>query len=228
MKLLAIDTSTKFLSVAVINGSKVLASYHRRADMSHSSRLMPTIESVLKKAKVKLADIKGLAISIGPGSFTGLRIGATAVKAMAFALKKPVVAVPTLDAIAENAAKFTGLICPVLDAKKEKVYAALYESDSKRLKRISKYLLMQADELVGKIRSMGSKRVLFLGDGVDVYKERLEKVGAGIEFYGTNWQPRSSVVAALAAGKFKERAFSDIFDLVPLYLYSKECDVKGH
>lgn len=225
MKILAIDTSTKFLSVAVVNGDRVIASYHRKAEMRHSARLIPTIDSVLKKAKLRPSDINGLAVSIGPGSFTGLRIGVTAVKTLAFALKKPVAAIPTLDVIAENARRHACLICPVLDAKKRKVYAALYKSDGNMPRKISGYLLVHPDELVDKINSMPAKKILFLGDGVDVYKEKFEKLGARAEFYGDGWQPRASVVARFAVEKIRKKAFSDIFDLAPFYLYTKECDI---
>ncbi len=211
MIILAIDTSTKFLSVAITDGEKVLSSYHRQAHMNHSSRLVPTIGACLKKARLKLKDIDGFAISIGPGSFTGLRIGVTTVKTLAFILKKPVVAVPTLDAIAEGAKRFKGIICPILDAKKNKVYACFYESDGKKVKRSSKYLLIEPDRLAKKMKKYDN--ILRLGDGV--------------EKDSNNWQPRAGIVAALAREKFKRRRFSNVFDLVPMYLYSRECDIKG-
>ena len=121
MRILAIDTSTRFLSVAVADGGRALASHHREAHMKHSSQLVPVIEKVLKKSGIGLGGIDGFAVSIGPGSFTGLRIGVTTIKALAFSLKKPVAAVPTLDAIAEGVKGFAGIICPILDAKKKKV-----------------------------------------------------------------------------------------------------------
>ena len=167
MIILAIDTSTRFLSVAVADGDRALSSYHREAHMRHSSRLIPTIEACLKRARLKLKDVDGFAVSIGPGSFTGLRIGVTTVKALAFSLKRPVAAVPTLDAIAEGAKRFKGVISPVIDAKKRKVYSCFYESDGKRIKRLTKYLLIEPDRLAKMTERFGN--VLRLGDGVGIY-----------------------------------------------------------
>jgi len=231
MKLLALDTSTSFLSVAVAEGEKILSSYHRPAHMLHSARLIPTIDSVLKKARARLSEMDGFVLGIGPGSFTGLRIGVTTVKALAFVTKKPVVAIPTLDAIAHNAGGFRGTVCPVLDAKKGKVYACLYESGGDKLKRISDYLLIAPDELmimIGRKKMSREEKVLFLGDGAEVYKDALAPGDGRMEFYeGHRWHPRARVIAMLGLEKFKKKIFSDIFDLTPFYLYSKECDIKG-
>ena len=138
MKILAIDTSTDYLSLAVLDNGKVLAKFHQKTSMRHSILLVPTIDKMLKRARLKVKDIDCFAISIGPGSFTGLRIGVTVIKGLAYALKKPVVAVPTLDVIAWNAQNFKGMICPVLDARKNKVYACIYRSDENAVKKISK------------------------------------------------------------------------------------------
>ncbi len=231
MKILAIDTSTSYLSVAAADGAKVVSSYHRQAYMSHSSRLIPAIDSVLTKAHMRLCDVDCLALGIGPGSFTGLRIGVTTIKGLAYIMKKPVVAVPTLDTIAHNVTDFAGIVCPVLDAKKSKVYACLYESGRKGLKRISRYLLIEPDELMKRVcREMRSRahKVLFLGDGIEVYGELFRAGGDGVEFLrGLGWHPRAGVVARLAARKFEKKRFSDVCELVPLYLYSRECDMKG-
>jgi len=132
MKLLAIDTSTDYLSLAVMDGSDALSRIHRSEPRSHSSLLMPMIDEVLSRAKTALRDLDGFCLSIGPGSFTGLRIGVAAIKGLAVITKKPIVTVPTLDAVAENAKEFHGIICAVLDARKGKVYACIYRSDGIR------------------------------------------------------------------------------------------------
>ena len=152
MKLLAIDTSTDRLSLAVTDGDKVIGRFHRPAKRSHSRLLIPSIDKLLKKAKLKLKDIDGFVVSIGPGSFTGLRIGVTTVKGLAYSLRKPIVTVPTLNAIAHNIKNFRGIICPVLDARKNKVYACIYRSDGNTIKRISKYLLLPMADLVDMIK----------------------------------------------------------------------------
>ena len=209
---MAIDTSTDYLSLAVLDNGKVLAKFHQKTSMRHSILLVPTIDKMLKRARLKVKDIDCFAISIGPGSFTGLRIGVTVIKGLAYALKKPVVAVPTLDVIAWNAQNFKGMICPVLDARKNKVYACIYRSDENAVKKISKYLLLPLEELLKKIRKYD--KVIFLGDTKD-------------NNFKKDWHPKAEVVARLALEDFKKKRFVKPEELEPLYLYSKECDIKG-
>ena len=141
MLILAIDTSTDCLSLALLRDDKIIGRFHRRSHMRHSTLLVPMIDKLVKKARLKIRDIDCFAISVGPGSFTGLRIGVTTVKGLAYSLNKPIVAVPTLDVIARNVKNFKGVICPVLDARKNKVYSCFYRSDGKTIKKIS-YIVM--------------------------------------------------------------------------------------
>ncbi len=222
MRLLAIDTSTDYLSLAVVDGERAIARIHKSAPRSHSSLLMPMIEKILKRSKTGLKDLDGFCLSIGPGSFTGLRIGASTIKGLAFVTGKPIVAVPTLDAIAEGGKKFCGIICTVLDARKGKVYASVYTSDAKGVvKRISKALLVPIDELLKKLE--GYDKVLFLGD----YAEKAAGLLTGGIISPRPWQPKPEVVGALGAKYFKKRKFVKVEDLEPLYIYSKECDITG-
>lgn len=216
MKILSIDTSTDYLSVAITDGAKVLARYHKPSHRNHSRLLIPTISNLVRKARLKLKDIGGFCVSVGPGSFTGLRIGVVTVKGLAYALGKPIVTIPTLDVIAYNAKGFKGIICPVLDAKKSKVYAALYKSDGVTFKKVSKYLLIEAESLL----KMASKydKVLFLGDGVKL---------VGSEEKIKNWHPRADAAALLAHESFKKKRFISPEDLEPMYIYSRECDITG-
>lgn len=210
MIILAIDTSTDYLSLAVMRDGKIVARFHRRAHMRHSSLLVPMIAKLLKRSKLRARDIDSFAISAGPGSFTGLRIGVTTVKGLAYSLKKPIVAVPTLDVIARNVKGFKGTICPVLDARKNKVYACFYSSDGKNVRRISKHLLITAKELMEKATRYD--KIFFLGDA------------APGKF---DWHPRAEIVARIGAGYYEDKKFTTVEDLEPLYLYSRECDIKG-
>ncbi len=210
MNILAIDTSTDYLSLALMRDGKIAGRFHRKAPMSHSSLLVPMIDKLLKKTKTRIKDIDGFSISIGPGSFTGLRIGVTTVKGLGYSLKKPIVAIPTLDVIAENVKNFKGVICPALDARKNKVYACLYKSNGKTIKKISKYLLLPMEELMKKVSKFD--KILFLGD---------------VKGRKKDWHPRAEVVARLGQEYFKKRKFVSPEDLEPLYLYSQECDITG-
>jgi tRNA threonylcarbamoyl adenosine modification protein YeaZ len=163
MIILAIDTSTDYLSLAIFKDGRVIVKSHKKADRRHSILLVPTIDKLVKKARLNISKIDCFAVSAGPGSFTGLRIGVTVVKGLAYALTKKIVSVPTLDVIAQNAKSFKGIICPVLDARKNKVYACLYRSDGKKIKKISKYLLLPASDLLKRTKAM-RRNVLFLGD----------------------------------------------------------------
>lgn len=217
MKILALDTSTTHLSLAIMDGEKVLAAFHEKVDRNHSSLLVPMIDKVLKKARVKIGDIGGFCIGVGPGSFTGLRIGVATVKGLAYSSRKPVVTVPTFDAVAMNAAGFEGVICVVLDARKNKVYAALYKSDRKGIKKISKYLLLPASDLLHLLEKYD--KLYLLGDGVSL----LGGSKAGTD----NWYPRAEILGKLAVGSFRKKKFVTPEKLEPMYLYSKECDITG-
>lgn len=221
MKLLAIDTSTDYLSLAVMDGDRALARVHRKAPRAHSSRLMPMIGRVLKAAKTPLKKLDGFAISIGPGSFTGLRIGVVTVKGLAYAAKKPIVAVPTMDAIAENAANFRGIICVALDARKNKVYAGIYKSDGRRVKRVSKFLLIPVPELLKRLAAYDS--VTLLGD----YAEKIGGLLPKSVVAAVSWQPTPEIVGRLGIELFNKGKFTDVEDLEPFYIYTRECDITG-
>lgn len=227
MTILAIDTSTDILSIAIVKNGKALARFHRKANRRHSILLVPTIDMLLKKAGLKIKDIDCFAVSVGPGSFTGLRIGVTVVKGLAFALKKPIVAVPTLDVIAYNVLSHKGVICPVLDARKNKVYACLYRSDGKALKRLSKYMLLPMAELLKK--TIKYDKVLFLGDYIE--ERSFERSGLSRSqdqiLLRKIWQPRAGAVARLGAEQARAKKFVKCEDLEPMYIYSKECDITG-
>lgn len=212
MKLLAIDTSTDYLSLAVIKDGRVAAGFHKKADMRHSILLVPMIDRLLKKAWMKIGEMDCLAISIGPGSFTGLRIGVTVVKGLAYVLKKPVIAVPTLDIIAMNAKKTKGVICVVLDARKKKVYGCIYRSDGENIKKISRYLLLPLDDLLKRTKKYD--KVLFLGDTEE-------------NNFKKDWHPKAETTGMIASEYYKKKKFVDPMDLEPMYIYSRECDITG-
>ena len=220
MKILGIDTSTKFLTVAIIDEKRVLAGYQDKGDLKHYATLVPTIDGLLKKCRLKLKDIDAIALSIGPGSFTGLRIGVATCKGINMALGIPIVALPTLDVIAENFLDEKRLLCPLLDAKKKKVYACLFDG-SRGLKRLTDYMLLDMDSLLKKIK----KPTLVFGDAVGLYKDSLEK-NPYINISQEDWYPRAEVVARLGLAKAKKRKFTNPDRLAPMYLHSKYCQVK--
>jgi tRNA threonylcarbamoyladenosine biosynthesis protein TsaB len=217
MNLLAIDTSTDHMSLAVTKAGKVVGKFHKKVDRNHSTLLIPMISRLLKRCRLKPEDLDGFCISIGPGSFTGLRIGVATVKALAFSLKKRIVTVPTLDVIAHNAVAHKGVICAVLDARKNKVYAALYRSDGKRIRKLSKNLLLEAKDLIKKLATYDN--IAYIGDALHLIDRDPEDA--------FDFHPRAEIAAMLGVEQFAKGKFVQAEDLEPLYIYSRECDITG-
>jgi len=224
LKILAIDTSGKAMGIAIADENGIIIEHNDTSGAKHSAALASTIKNILDKAGLGFNDIDGFSVSIGPGSFTGLRIGVTMVKGFAFATKKPVTAVPTLDTIAYNCIASPHLICTIVDASRNLVYACLYESRGQILERKSDYLLINISELLKRLKSP----VLLLGDGLSIYREHIIKyfekplgeIRNGIEFAPEPmWYPRASTVAIMGLERFKDGKFEDPDKLVPFYIY---------
>ncbi|MDP2942600.1 MAG: tRNA (adenosine(37)-N6)-threonylcarbamoyltransferase complex dimerization subunit type 1 TsaB [Candidatus Omnitrophota bacterium] len=225
MKILAIDTSTKYLSLAIAKKDKIIASFHRDLEQQHCERLIPEIDRLLKKAKLKLRDIDCIAFSIGPGSFTGLRIGAATIKGLTLATKIKIAGVPTLDVLAYNVKESGKLIVPVVDAKRGNVYASIYSFSGGKLRRRLKYSVLPITELLRKIKG----DAIFLGDGLIPYKKTIEdnfkfKAAFAAE---KDWHPRVATVAKLGYELAKKKRFEEPDKFVPMYLYPKDVQVRG-
>lgn len=222
MKILALDTSTKVASVAVMDENNLLAEYFvNNNEKNHSKRLMPMIGSILKDLELRAEDIDYYAVSNGPGSFTGLRIGVTTVKGMAYASSKKVVAVDTLDAIANNVSCVGTIVCSIMDARNRQVYVAMYDDGKKIVEDTS----IDIDELIDKVIFLGTK-VVFVGDAVLVYrdylKEKLEDnciIPREIDLL-----PRASIVAQLAFYKIQSGDTLLSQELVPNYLKKSQAE----
>lgn len=225
MKILAIETSTRQLGVALTEEEQLLSSYELLADYPHAVELPDAVTRVLKAAKTTLEQVDAIAVDLGPGSFTGLRIGLAFVKALAFSTKKAVAGVSSLDVLAANAPFSTGLICPLLDAKQKNVYAALYQMDGGRPLKRSGYFLGPIAQWLPSVTSAA----LFLGDGCALYRERIvEALGESARFATMDlWFPRAATLARLARGRLAEGNADDPAQLVPLYLYPLDCSVRG-
>lgn len=231
MRLLAIDTSSKYLSLALAEDEKILCQLHRLLDRKHSTRLARFIEQLLKTSKVSLKKIDGFCVSKGPGSFTGLRIGITTIKGLAFVLGKPVVAVPTLDILVQNSKKIkirernsSLWVCPLVDAKQGKVYTGLYQVNKEKILRRSGYWLLPLKELIKKLKG----KTIFLGDALRLYRREILRY-KGIKPIFTEerlWYPKASAAIPLAIERFQKKDFDDVDNLAPLYLYPKECQIK--
>lgn len=224
MNFLVLDTSTKNFSLAAVRAGKVVAQRNTFKDKILSSSIIPEIDQILKKAKLSLAKLDGFVIGLGPGSFTSLRVGLSTIKALALVTGKPVVGIPSLDAVAFNVqAKTagTGDICVVSDAKRQLVYACVYQKQNGSLKRKSKYLLTSMDDVLKGIKGPA----IFTGDAVDICRDQISKSGSRCEDK-RYWKPQARCLWELAKPLIEKERFDDIDRLLPLYLYPEHCQVQ--
>ena len=174
MKILAIDTTGVAASAAVVSDGKLLAEEVLNYKLTHSQTIMPLVDDVLKKTETDLKSVDYIACSEGPGSFTGLRIGAATAKGLALGLNKKIITVPTLDVLAYNIFGTENIICPIMDARRSQVYSAFYCWEGNQLKRLSDYMAVGIDAIIEKALEF-NKKVIFLGDGVAVNRAKIEE-----------------------------------------------------
>jgi len=174
MKALAIDTSTSVAGIAMVDEQGLLAEYMQNDRKTHSQKLVPMLQELLDSMKMTLADVDIFAAVTGPGSFTGLRIGVTTIKALAYAARKPVAGITSLDALANAVAAAEGtIICPLMDARNNQVYTALYKFQNGLASNISGYIGVHVSELVRQIEEKNAT-VIFTGDGAALHRDFLK------------------------------------------------------
>ena len=174
MKVLAIETSSLVVSVAVVEPKILIAEYVLNQERNHSEKMVPAIEMVMNDSREDIKNIDVFAVAHGPGSFTGLRIGVAAIKALAQAFNRPVVGVSTLDGLAFNLAFAKGLICPIMDARRQQVYTSVYKWSEKGLTRLEEYMALPVRDLIS-LLDKWDEPVNFCGDGTLVYRDIIEK-----------------------------------------------------
>lgn len=170
MKILALDSSGLVASVAVTEDDNLLGEYTINYKKTHSQTLLPMLDEVAKMIELDLKTVDAIAVSAGPGSFTGLRIGSATAKGLALALDKKIVSVPTVDALAYNIWNCTDVICPLMDARRQQTYTGLYTFEDGRMQTLLPQCVVQIEEIINKVNDMG-KLVVFLGDGVPVFAD---------------------------------------------------------
>lgn len=217
---LAIDTSARTTSVALLEDDNVLAELFMSTGKNHAETLLPAIERLFGSVGIKAEQIDLFAFTVGPGSFTGLRVGASTVKGLAFILQKPVVGVCTLDALVLNVPNLQlreVAVCPVLDAGRGEIYTALYvNSENGTYEKTTGERVVRPEEFLGAMEG----EVIFLGDGAEKYRHVIEDLLPGRSFFVP---PHLNHVKACAVGlagrkKFHAGDISDITTLTPDYL----------
>ena len=179
MRILALDSSGLVATVAIVEDNQTIAEYTVNYKKTHSQTLLPMLDEIVKMTEFDLSSIDAIAVAGGPGSFTGLRIGSATAKGLGLALDKPLIHVPTVDGMAYNLFGIKGLICPMMDARRNQVYTGLYRFED-AFEVVEEQMAISVEELIEKLNQYGEK-VTFLGDGVPVYGKLLEE-GLNVEY----------------------------------------------
>jgi tRNA threonylcarbamoyladenosine biosynthesis protein TsaB len=227
MNILAIDTSTKYLCLVIAKDDKIAAGMRRPFARELSGKIMPSIDAALKQSKLSLKAIDYFGIGLGPGSFTGLRVGLAVIKGLIFPFRKPIIGVGSLDLLARAVSNHSGLVCPIVDAKRSLVYAAIYKMKDRHPRRKSRYLLVSVEKLLSSLKGKGE--VIFLGNGLDLYADEIKKKLGSLCIFADQslWYPRQENLYLSVKEKIKNKEFSELHKIVPIYLYPKECQISS-
>ena len=223
MKILSVDTSTATCSVGLVNGDRLLAESVDSSGQTHARHLMGMIHGILTVSGVSMGEIDGFAVVTGPGTFTGLRIGISTIKGLAFALSRPVAGVTSLAALAAQAASTTRLVCPVMDARRSEVYYGLYGFEQGELRQIGQHRVAPPSELVKRV----SEPCHFIGHGARLYREMLgAALGPLAQFSETSRDTiQSQTIARLVLKQLQENEAPDLQAVSPYYIRRSDAEV---
>lgn len=214
MLILAFESSAKPASAALVKGGQLLSQYMQCSALTHSRTLLPMAEDMLKNAELRLSDVDLIAVAHGPGSFTGIRIGVSTVKGLAWAAEKPCVGVSTLEAMAWHGLAVGGYICPVMDARRSQVYNALFKIENGRPVRMTEDRPIALEELAKEVTALGAP-VFLIGDGAALCFEYFTAHGVPCVMAPDNlrWQDAWGVAMAAA-----DKTPGNADELLPVYL----------
>lgn len=219
MKILGIETSSNVASVAYVNDDVLVSEITLNNKLTHSQTLMPMLDQMCGLCGLELEEVDAIAIASGPGSFTGLRIGAATVKGLALGLDKPIIPVPTLDAMAYNIAHSASIICPIMDARRQQVYTAIYRMEDGKLVKETEDLNISIDELIQELKNWEDTEIIFVGDGIPVHMDKLKEELDHIAFADSHLnRQRGSAVAALGKVYYKKGIVEDHRHFAPTYV----------
>lgn len=220
MLILAIDTATKTGSVALYEDKTgVIGEINLYVKVNHSNVIMKAVDSLFSLSGYTIKDVDKIAVTIGPGSFTGIRIGVAIAKGLAYSLKKPIVGINELDVLAETAEKREGLIVPLIDARKERVYYSQYKYENRKLVRKKEYKDGELRDILEKLKE---EKVVFIGDGAIVNEELIKEIMGedSIIFSKVNSIPRAAMAAQMALYHEDD----NIYTLEPFYLNKSQAE----
>ncbi len=223
MKILGIDTTTKYLCIG-IRDSKAVYEYNLDLGRNLSGFITLTIKRVLDSLSWRVNDIDYFACGLGPGSFTGMRVGLATIKGLSIVRDKPVIGISTLDILAKNVLLKDSLIVPALDARRGLIYCSSYNFERGVLRRKSEYALLSLDEFIKKF----GRSPVILGDAVSLYGDKmLSRIKGARVLDKDYWFPRPRNLIALALARIKAKQLNSALTIKPIYLYPKECQIKA-
>lgn len=225
MKILGIDSSGLVASAAILSDDTLVAEFTVNNKQTHSQTLLPMIDQVVRMAEISLQELDAIAVAAGPGSFTGLRIGASTAKGLGLALKKPLVAVPTLEGLAYRLAGVEGLICPMMDARRNQVYTGIYRRVEDQLQIISEQKAVDIQEILQELEEL-REPVTFLGDGIPVHRETIQQEYEGSYQFAPGYLSRQSAAAVAALGQiyYQEGRIETAAEHKPIYLRKSQAE----
>ena len=218
MLILSVESSAKSASVCLYD-KKIVAEYYINTEFTHSQTLTVLIESMLKVTGINIKDVDCFAVNNGPGSFTGVRIGVSAVKGMAYALDKPCVAISTLESMAYNFISDNALICACMDARRNQLYNALFDVNSGQVNRIFEDRAISINDLYNEISKIKNKDIIIVGDGAELFFDSIENTNKNIILAPDNLRfQRASSTAMCAYRKIISDQVLNAKTLLPSYL----------
>lgn len=225
MKILGVDSSGLVASVAIVSEDVVVSEFTVNNKKTHSQTLLPMVEQVMRFAGMELEELDAIAVASGPGSFTGLRIGAATVKGLGLALKRPIVPVPTLEGMAYQLAEVDGIICPIMDARRNQVYTGIYQMCQGQLHNLMEQCAVDICDLLKELEAYPGK-VHFLGDGVPVYRDVIQRGFAGEYSLAPAHlsRQRAAAVAVLGSKYYQAGKMKHASEFVPVYLRKSQAE----
>lgn len=225
MKLLVLDSSGLVASVSLMENDRLIAEYTTGHKLTHSQTLLPMLDEIVERTSFELETIDAIAIAMGPGSFTGLRIGAATAKGLGLALDKPIVPVPTVDGLAYQMFAFGNIICPMMDARRKQVYTGFYRFKGEEFYVIKEQCAQSVEDTLKQLKDFGEP-VVFLGDGVPVYEEEIkEQLGENALIAPVHAsRQRAAAVGALAKIYYQKGMIQSADEFAPEYLRKSQAE----
>lgn len=225
MKLLVLDSSGLVASVALIEDDRLIAEYTTGNKLTHSQTLLPMLDEVTKMTSFNIESIDAIAVAMGPGSFTGLRIGAATAKGLGFALHKPIIPVPTVDGLAYQLFGTAHLICPMMDARRKQVYTGFYRFCGADMEVVKGQCAQSVEDTLAQLKEY-KEPVIFLGDGVPVYRKEIEEaMGEDAIFAPAHAnRQRAGAVGALAEVYYQKGIWQSADAFAPEYLRKSQAE----